>query len=208
MQQKIGPYRVEGEVGRGGMGVVYRAVDVRLDRVVAIKALPETLAADPVRLDRFEREARALAHVSHPNIAGIHGVEEQDGTRYLVLEFVDGETLADRIDRGPLELEEAIDIACQIAAGVGAAHDAGVIHRDLKPENIRLTPDGVVKVLDFGLARQDEERSSSGGGHDATATTIRPVSPFLAKVPISSGSTVTSMLSCLSRSRTISAIWV
>ncbi len=178
MQQSIGPYRVQGEIGRGGMGVVYRAIDSRLDRPVAIKALPEELAADPVRLERFEREARTLAQVSHPNIAGIHGVEEQAGKRYLVLEFVDGQTLADKIDRGPIDLDEAVEIACQIAAGVGAAHDAGVVHRDLKPANIRITPDGVVKVLDFGLARQEESKSSTGAaaappasGDDPTVTT-------------------------------------
>lgn len=174
MQQSIGPYKIQGEIGRGGMGVVYRATDSRLDREVAIKALPEELAGDPVRLERFEREARTLAQVSHPNIAGIHGVEEQGGKRYLVLEFVDGETLADKIDRGPVELDEAVELACQIAAGVGAAHDAGVIHRDLKPANIKITPEGVIKVLDFGLARHEESRSSSGGGgspaHEASIT--------------------------------------
>jgi len=172
MQRSIGPYQVQEEIGRGGMGVVYRATDSRLGREVAIKALPEDLAADSIRLERFEREARSLAQVSHPNIAGIYGVEEQNGKRYLILEFVPGETLADRIDRGPIELDEAIEIACQIAAGVGAAHDAGVIHRDLKPANIRITPDGVVKVLDFGLARQDEGRSSTGVvTHAETITT-------------------------------------
>ena len=177
MQQTIGPYRVEGEIGRGGMGVVYRAFDPRLDRSVAIKALPEELASDPMRLERFEREARTLAQVSHPNIAGIHGVEEQNGKRYLVLEFVDGETLADKIDRGPIELDEAVELACQVAAGVGAAHDAGVIHRDLKPANIRITPDGVAKVLDFGLARHDEGKSSSGSGNEPTITTPLHLSP-------------------------------
>jgi len=177
MEQVIGPYRVQGEIGRGGMGVVYRALDSRLDRTVAIKALPEELSADPIRLERFEREARTLAQVSHPNIAGIYGVEEQGGKRYLVLEFVDGETLADRLDRGAIELDEAVEFACQIAAGVGAAHDAGVIHRDLKPANIRITPEGVVKVLDFGLARQDEGKSSSGSGHEASITSPLHLSP-------------------------------
>ncbi|MEL7473307.1 MAG: protein kinase, partial [Planctomycetota bacterium] len=162
MEARIGPYEVDRELGRGGMGVVYLARDARLDRAVAIKALPEHLASDPARLERFEREAKTLAGLSHPNVAGIHGVEEQDGARYLVLEFVDGETLADALDRGPLSVDDAIDYAVQIAAGVEAAHEAGVIHRDLKPANIKLTPDGVAKVLDFGLARVEESASSTG----------------------------------------------
>jgi hypothetical protein len=162
------------EVGRGGMGVVYLARDTRLDREVAIKALPEHLATDPARLERFEREAKTLAGLSHPNVAGIYGVEEQDGARYLVLEYVDGETLADRLDRGPLPVDEAVEYAVQIAAGVEAAHEAGVIHRDLKPANIKITPDGVAKVLDFGLARADESVSSSGGLDSPTMTTPQP----------------------------------
>jgi serine/threonine protein kinase len=156
MIERIGPYTITRELGRGGMGVVYLATDARLDRQVAIKALPVELASDPARLERFEREAKTLAQLNHPNLAGIHGVEEQDGARYLVLEFVEGETIADRLDRGPIPVEEAIELAIQIAAGVEAAHDAGVIHRDLKPANIIVTPDGQAKVLDFGLARADD----------------------------------------------------
>ena len=159
--QQIGPYRLDAEIGRGGMGVVYRAIDTRLDRAVAIKALPEHLAEEPDRLARFEREARLLASLNHPNVAGIHGVEEHEGRRYLVLEFVDGQTLAERLDHGPLSVDEAIEFCAQIAAGVDAAHEAGVIHRDLKPGNIIITPDGMAKVLDFGLARADESSSSS-----------------------------------------------
>ncbi len=156
------------------MGVVYLARDTRLDREVAIKALPEHLATDPARLERFEREAKTLAGLSHPNVAGIHGVEEKEGTRYLVLEYVDGETLADRLDRGPLPVDEAIEYAVQIAAGVEAAHEAGVIHRDLKPANIKITPEGVAKVLDFGLARVEEAGSSTGGLDSPTMTTPQP----------------------------------
>jgi len=167
MSETIGPYQVLREVGRGGMGVVYLARDSRLDRDVAIKALPEDLAQDPVRLARFEREAKTMASLNHPNVAGIHGVEEQDGAQYLVLEFVDGESLADRLDRGPLPVDEAIELALQIAAGIEAAHEAGVIHRDLKPANIMITPEGVAKVLDFGLARTDEGQSSTGVALDA-----------------------------------------
>ncbi len=156
------------------MGVVYLARDTRLDRAVAIKAMPELLAHDPDRLARFEREARTLASLNHPNIAGIYGVEELDGARYLVLEFVEGETLADRIDRGSLPLDEALEIAVQIASGVEAAHEAGVIHRDLKPGNIIITPDGQAKVLDFGLARTDEESSSSATALSQSPTLTSP----------------------------------
>ena len=159
--QNIGPYTVEAEIGRGGMGVVYRATDTRLGRPVAIKALPEDFAGDAERLARFEREARTLAALNHPNVAGIHGVEEHQGRRYLVLEYVDGETLAERLDRGPLAVDEALEVCTQISRGVEAAHEAGIIHRDLKPGNVKLTPDGKVKVLDFGLAKETEEGSSS-----------------------------------------------
>ncbi len=175
MLDRVGPYLVEREIGRGGMGVVYLARDTRLDRLVAIKALPPEVARDSVRLERFEREARTLATLNHPNLAGIYGVEEQDGARYLVLEFVDGETLADRLDRGPIPPDEAVELACQIAAGVEAAHEAGVVHRDLKPANIKITPDGRAKVLDFGLARADDNSASSSGGLDSpTMTTPQP----------------------------------
>jgi hypothetical protein len=170
--QAIGPYTVDAEIGRGGMGVVFRATDSRLGRTVAIKALPEHLADDPDRLARFEREARTLASLNHPNVAGIHGVEEHEGRRYLVLEFVEGETLAERLDRGPLALDDALEVCAQVAAGVEAAHEAGVIHRDLKPANVKITPDGRVKVLDFGLARtEDPVGSSSSMGDMPTMTT-------------------------------------
>jgi len=174
MIENVGPYRITGELGRGGMGVVYRAVDSRLDRVVAIKALPVELAGDAGRLERFEREARTLASLNHPNVAGILGVEQHEGSKYLVLEFVDGETLAERLDRGALDLDEAIELGAQIAAGVDAAHDAGVIHRDLKPANIKITPEGVAKVLDFGLAKSDEGVSTTGSGLSQMPTQTSP----------------------------------
>jgi len=161
------------------MGVVYLARDTRLDRDVAIKALPEHLAQDPDRLARFEREAKTLAQLNHPNVAGIHGVEEHEGARYLVLEYVEGETLADRLDRGALPVDEALEIAGQIAAGVEAAHDAGVIHRDLKPGNIIVTPDGTAKVLDFGLARADGSSSSGVAPTDPTITSPAKHSPTM-----------------------------
>jgi serine/threonine protein kinase len=180
--QEIGPYSVEAEIGRGGMGVVYRAIDTRLGRAVAIKALPEHLADDEERLARFEREARTLAALNHPNVAGIHGVEEHQGRRYLVLEYVDGETLAERLDRGTLAVDEALEVCGQIAAGVEAAHEAGIIHRDLKPGNVKLTPDGKVKVLDFGLAKEAEEGSSSSVDLTRSPTLTAAQSPTAAGV--------------------------
>src|SRR4051794_14006323 len=131
------------------MGAVYRATDTKLNRDVAIKVLPDAFAADPDRLARFTREAQVLASLNHPNIAAIYGVEE----RALVLELVEGPTLADRIAQGPIPIDEAIPIARQIAEGLEYAHDKGIIHRDLKPANVKVTPEGRVKVLDFGLAK-------------------------------------------------------
>ena len=150
---RLGPYEIVGLLGAGGMGEVYRARDPRLRRDVAIKILPVAFADDPERLARFEREAQVLASLNHPNIGTIHGLEESDGSRAIVLELVEGRTLADVIADGPLVLEEAIAVAKQIAAALEAAHEKGIIHRDLKPTNIKRTPDGIVKVLDFGLAK-------------------------------------------------------
>ena len=149
---KLGPYEILAPLGAGGMGEVYRARDPRLGREVAIKSLPDAFANDPERLARFEREARLVASLSHPNLAAIHGIEEVGGRRYLVLEFVDGETLAARLSRGALAVDESIDVCRDIAAGLEAAHENGVVHRDLKPGNVIITPSGQVKVLDFGLA--------------------------------------------------------
>jgi eukaryotic-like serine/threonine-protein kinase len=150
---RLGAYEVLAAIGQGGMGEVYRARDTKLGRDVALKILPEQFATDPDRLARFRREAQVLASLNHPNIGGIHGLEESDGTRALVLELVEGETLADRIARGPIPLDEALPIARQIADALEAAHEHGIIHRDLKPSNIKLRSDGTVKVLDFGLAK-------------------------------------------------------
>lgn len=149
---RLDPYEVTGELGAGGMGVVLRARDTRLDRDVALKVLPDAFSADPDRLARFEREAKVLASLNHSNIGGIYGLEEQDGSRALVLELVEGPTLAERIARGPIPLDEARPIARQIAEALEAAHEQGVIHRDLKPANVKVRADGTVKVLDFGLA--------------------------------------------------------
>jgi len=148
-----GKYRIIEEIGRGGMGIVYKAEDTTLARSVAIKVLPEVFTDDPERLARFEREAKLLASLNHPNIATIFGLEETNGERFLVMELVDGETLGERIRRGPLPLEQALKVCLQIAEGVEAAHERGIIHRDLKPANVKLTPDDKVKVLDFGLAK-------------------------------------------------------
>ena len=148
-QQTIAHYRITAKLGEGGMGEVWRATDNKLDREVAIKILPEALAQDPDRMARFEREAKVLASLNHPNIAAIHGVEE----RALVMELVEGPTLAERIAAGPVPVDEALAIARQIADALEYAHERGVIHRDLKPLNIKITHDGRVKVLDFGLAK-------------------------------------------------------
>ena len=148
-----GPYEITAKLGAGGMGEVYRARDTTLDRDVALKVLPDAFARDPERLARFEREAKTLAALNHPHIAHIHGVDDTDGVRALVLEFVDGPTLADRIGEGPIPVGEALAIARQIADAVEAAHERDIVHRDLKPANIKVRSDGTVKVLDFGLAK-------------------------------------------------------
>ena len=149
----LSQYKVTSKLGEGGMGEVWRAEDTKLGRDVALKMLPDAFAENPERLARFEREARVLASLSHPNIAGIHGLEEVDGKRFLVMELVAGETLDERIQRGPIPIEEVVRIARQIAEAVEAAHEKGVVHRDLKPANVNITPDGNIKVLDFGLAK-------------------------------------------------------
>jgi Tol biopolymer transport system component len=150
---QLGSHEITALLGKGGMGEVYRARDTKLKREVAIKILPEEFSRDADRVSRFQREAEVLASLNHPNIAAIHDLEETNGTRYLVLELVEGETLADRIARGPIQADEALGIAKQIAEALEAAHERGIIHRDLKPANIKLTPEGQVKVLDFGLAK-------------------------------------------------------
>src|SRR5262245_32398979 len=149
---RLGPYETIAPLGAGGMGEVYRAKDTRLQRDVAIKGLPESFAGNPERLARFEREARLLASLSHPNIAAIFGLGTDGGSPYLVLELVDGETLAQRLTRGALSTRETLEVGGQIAAAIEAAHERDIVHRDLKPGNVMLTPARLVKVLDFGLA--------------------------------------------------------
>ena len=170
---RFGPYEIVSAIGSGGMGEVYRARDTRLDREVAIKVLPDAFVSDPDRLMRFEREAKTLASLNHPNIAQIHGLEESGSVRALVMELVDGPTLQELIERAShgLPLPDALSIARQIADALEAAHDAGIIHRDLKPANVKVRDDGTVKVLDFGLAKAFQ---GDGSGLRPSARSGRP----------------------------------
>jgi serine/threonine protein kinase/Tol biopolymer transport system component len=167
---QLGPFRIETWLGAGGMGEVYRAYDTKLQRAVAIKVLPDFFAQDPSRLARFEEEARALAALNHPHVGAIYGVEESAGIVALVLELVEGPTLAERLAIGPLAFDEVVWIARQLAEGLEAAHERGIVHRDLKPANIKITPDGNVKILDFGLAK-------TAGSPPGTALMPSTVSP-------------------------------
>ena len=160
-------YRLVEKIGEGGMGAVWKASDSTLGRDVAIKILPSEFASDPERLARFEREAKVLASLNHPNIAGIYGLHEAGGVRFLAMELVPGEDLAERLKKGSVPFSEAMEIAGQIAEALEAAHDQGIVHRDLKPANVRITPDGRIKVLDFGLAKALETATTSGTGRDA-----------------------------------------
>ncbi len=175
--RKVVHYQIVGKIGEGGMGVVYRARDTRLARDVAIKVLPESFSGDRERVARFEREARLLATLNHPNIASVYGLEEAEGRSHLVLELVEGKTLAERLKKGRIRLDETLEICCQIAAGLEAAHERGIIHRDLKPSNIKLTPEGKVKILDFGLAKAlykhsaEEDLSQSQNASDSMTDT-------------------------------------
>jgi eukaryotic-like serine/threonine-protein kinase len=170
----IGPYVIEAWLGSGGMGDVYRARDCQLNRQVALKVLPDVFALDPDRLDRFKREAQVLASLNHPNIASIHGFEESDGLQALVLELIDGPTLAERIAHGPISIDEGLPIARQIAEALEAAHEQGIVHRDLKPANIAVRPDGTVKILDFGLAEVLQLDAAARGDRTPSATMQSP----------------------------------
>src|SRR5688572_6645191 len=174
----VGPHTILEFVGAGGMGEVYRARDTRLNRDVALKVLPEAFASDADRLARFEREAQALASLNHPNIAAIYGLEQSEGGQALVLELVEGPTLAHRIAVAPIPVNEALAIAKQIVEGLEAAHGRGIVHRDLKPANIKLRPDGTVKILDFGLAKAVGPLDASSVAPDAasviSSVTTRP----------------------------------
>ena len=167
--ERLGPYEIVSPIGSGGMGDVYRARDTRLSRDVAVKGLPEKRARDEDRQRRFEVEARAAGALSHPNIVAIHDVGSHEGIPYVVQELLDGETLRDRLDEGPLPTRKALDYALQIARGLAAAHDRGTLHRDLKPANIFVTRDGLVKILDFGLAKLAQ---NGDGGSDSASTGV------------------------------------
>src|SRR3954470_14603708 len=172
----LGAYHLQALLGAGGMGEVYRARDAKLGRDVAIKILPRAMTSDPDRLARFEREARVLAALNHSNICAIYGVEEADGLRFLILELVDGETLSQKLanvaalnSRAPgLPIDEALTLARQIAEALEVAHEKGIVHRDLKPANVMITADGVVKVLDFGLAKPANDGASEPDPIDST----------------------------------------
>ena len=171
---RLGPYEITAQIGAGGMGVVYRATDTTLGRQVAIKVLPESMAGDGDRLARFDREARTLAALNHPHVAAIYGLERSADATALVMELVEGPTLADRIATGAIPVDEALPIARQIAEALEAAHDQGIIHRDLKPANIKLRPDGVVKVLDFGLAKTLEPQGPTAASVSMSPTITTP----------------------------------
>ncbi|KAB2959507.1 MAG: serine/threonine protein kinase, partial [Thermoanaerobaculia bacterium] len=167
---RLGPYEITAQIGEGGMGLVYKAKDFHLGREVALKVLPEAFTADPERVARFEREAKMLASLNHPNIAQIYGLEQGDGTRRaLVMELVEGPTLADRLASGALPLDESLSIARQIAEALEEAHERGIVHRDLKPQNIKASIEGRVKVLDFGLAKAMDPSASAPGTPGAGA---------------------------------------
>jgi serine/threonine protein kinase len=179
--QKLGPYEIVAKLGQGGMGEVYRATDTVLKRQVAIKVLPTSLASDSDRLARFQREAEILAALNHPHIAQVFGLEKDQGTSALIMELVEGDTLADRIALGPVPLNEAIPIARQIADALEAAHEQGIIHRDLKPANIKVRPDGTVKVLDFGLAKAHAPGKAGALNTPAAGTAGHPLGPMRAR---------------------------
>src|SRR5439155_14951062 len=169
---KVGPYEILSPLGVGGMGEVYRAHDTKLNRDVAIKVLLPAVANDPERIARFSREAQLLASLNHPHIAHIHGLEESSGVRALVMELVEGPTLADRIAQGPIPLAEALVIAKQVADALEAAHEQGIIHRDLKPANIKVREDGTVKVLDFGLAKALDPTASAANAMNSPTLSV------------------------------------
>jgi eukaryotic-like serine/threonine-protein kinase len=168
----IAHYKVTAKLGQGGMGEVYRATDTKLDREVAIKVLPESFTQDRERLARFDREAKTLASVNHPNIASIYGLENSGGKMALVLELIEGETLAERLRAGAMPVEETLEVCRQIAEALEAAHEKGIIHRDLKPGNIKITPEGRVKVLDFGLAKATIADSSVSPSDNSQSPTL------------------------------------
>ena len=174
-------YEITSHLGSGGMGDVYRATDTNLGRDVAIKVLPAGMSSDPERLARFGREARTLATLQHAHVASIYGFETAEDVRFLVMELVDGEDLSERLKRGPIPMEDAVDLAIQLTEGLSAAHAVGVIHRDLKPANIKISTDGKLKILDFGLARAYDPRDGSDSDleNSPTITSLTQVGTIL-----------------------------
>jgi eukaryotic-like serine/threonine-protein kinase len=187
---KLGPYEVLGPLGAGGMGEVYRARDTRLERTVAIKILPASISADPVAKQRFEREAKTISGLNHPNICTLHDVGSQDGVDYLVMECVEGETLGKRLEKGPLPLEQVLKIGAQIAEALDKAHRNGIVHRDLKPGNVMLTATGA-KLLDFGLAKPTAPL--------ATLATLTAMTPL--QSPVTQAGTIVGTFQCFSTCR-------
>src|SRR2546425_120949 len=171
--QRIGPYQVLSLIGAGGMGEVYLARDSRLGRKVALKLLPKEFTQSSDRVRRFEREARAVSALNHPNILTIHEIGQLEDTHYIATEFIDGETLRRQMARGRVPLREALDVACQVAGALAAAHDAGIVHRDIKPENIMVRPDRLVKVLDLGLAKLTEAQAPSANTEAPTVAEVK-----------------------------------
>src|SRR5512135_2355044 len=163
---KLGPYEIQSPLGAGGMGEVYRAKDTRLRRDVALKILPESLAQNTDRLHRFEQEARAVAALNHPNILAVFDIGRDNGSPYLVTELLEGESLRDVLNRGALPQRKTIDYGVQVAQGLAAAHDKGIVHSDLKPENIFVARDGRIKILDFGLAKLGEKTGSDSSSDE------------------------------------------
>src|SRR5829696_9056631 len=171
---RLGPYEIRSPLGAGGMGEVYRARDGSLDRDVAIKILPESFAHDPDRLTRFEREAKTLAALNHAHIAQIYGLQQSAAGSALIMELVEGEDLAARLTRGPMPIDDALPIAQQIAEALETAHESGIVHRDLKPANVKVRADGMVKVLDFGLAKLAAGAPDPVGTFGAAAAVTSP----------------------------------
>ena len=166
-------YRIASKIGEGGMGEVYLAHDTKLDRRVALKILPEHLAIDGERMRRFVQEAKAASALNHPNIITIYEISETDGKHFIAAEYIDGQTLHTRLSNGPMPLNEAIDAGVQIASALQAAHEANIIHRDIKPQNVMVRPDGLVKLLDFGIAKVSQPLTAVGAHHVESATTIK-----------------------------------